>query len=284
MANRLQTVLVSDTHIGHKLGLKSDTALAEEHTSELENNIQEVMWEAWKEFTKKYRNPDCLILLGDICDLLKMSRKENEMWSENSGDLLRESEKLMSMFGKPKRIFAIKGTSAHADAQHVTIEKDLAERLNAHMYRFRRLHKFAVINLAPEGGKPALYHVTHHLSSTTNWYRGTAPAKAIMTLMLNESHFIDRKVWDKIVGILRGHVHHYWYEESDSRRMVINPCWQGQTNWMIEKHPESPPSLGSVILNHYKDGSFDKERFMIPVEKLRQPVFQAEPEGVDSVG
>ncbi len=275
MPNIHQTILVSDTHVSHDLGLKSDTALHKDKPSSFANKTQETIWEGWKEFTKKYRNPELLLLNGDIIDLLAISRQENEMWTDNASEMKTEAVKLLRMFGTPKKIIMIKGTPSHVDAHHITLERDIADDLQAHKYRNRRLNNFALINLAPEGSeKPQVYHVTHHMSSTTTWYRGTAPAKSMASLMLNESHFIDRKVWGKIVGIIRGHVHHAWYEESTSRHMIVNPCWQGATNFMIQKMPESPPDIGSTVLYHHKDGTFNKERFLVEVEKLRPPVLQ----------
>ena len=273
--NCVQTVLVSDTHIGHKKGLKSDSAENEGEHSPFYDKKQEALWDAWKEFTKLYRNPDCLILNGDIPDLLSIRSKEDEMWTKDAGEIRREAIKLIKMFGSPKKIFMVKGTPAHVDAEHLVLERDIAKEIGAQLYQNRPLHHFIVVNLAPPGADPVIYHVTHHLNSTSNWYRGTAPAKAAVSIMLNESHFIDRRIWGRITGIIRSHVHHYWYEESDSRRMIVNPCWQLQTNWMVQKMPETAPDIGSVILNHHKDGSFWKERFKVEGAKLRPPVFQA---------
>ena len=275
MSNIHQTVIVSDTHISHDQGLKSDTALHKDKHSDFANKNQEVIWEGWKEFTKKYRNPELLLLNGDLIDLLNISRQEDELWTNDAGEMRIEAIKLLKMFGTPKKIIMIKGTDAHVDANHIQLERDIAEDLQAHKYRNRRLNNFALINLAPEGAvAPQVYHVTHHMSSTTGWYRGTAPAKAMGSLMLNESHFIDRKVWGKIVGIIRGHVHFGWYEESTSRRMIVNPCWQGATNFMIKKMPESPPDIGSTVLYHHKDGTFNRKLFLIETSKLRPPVLQ----------
>jgi UDP-2,3-diacylglucosamine pyrophosphatase LpxH len=276
VANKLTTVLVGDTHIGHQLGLMSDTAKIIGKTKPVEQTpTQEVTWDFWKEFTKKFRDPDCLLLMGDLPDMLAIRRKEEEMWTHNSKDIRTEAKKLFSMFGKPKKTFVIKGTPAHVDAEFLTLEEDIAEDLGAEMYRFKRAYPYRLINLAPEGGEKAIYHVTHHISSTTGWYRGTAPAKAMASLMLNESHFIKKTDIDKIVGLIRGHVHHFWYEESVSRRMIINPCWQGPTGWMIQKMPETPPDIGSVVLHHYSDGAFNIEKHIIPTQPLRPPVFQA---------
>ena len=275
MGNYLTTVLVNDTHIGHDQGLKSDTAMTEKgKKSEFANSNQEVLWEAWKEFCKKYKNPDILILNGDIPDLMSIRSREDEMWTKDAGAIRNEAVKLMKMLNA-KKIYVIKGTPAHVDAEHLTLERDIARDLNAFTYQNKQLFNFALIDLAPKQAQErALYHVTHHINVTTNWYRGTAPAKATVSLMLNESHFIDRKIWKKIVGIIRGHVHHYWYEESDSRRMIINPCWEMATNWMIQKMPETPPDIGSTILQHHIDGTFDKQRYRVPVDKLRPPVFR----------
>lgn len=276
MANTLRTVVVNDTHIGHSLGLMSDTAIKAGRVKPVEQTkTQEVTWEFWKKFAKKYRNPDCLLLLGDLPDLLSISRKEDEMWTHNAGDIRREAVKLFKMLGTPKKIFVIKGTPAHVDAQFLTLEEDIAEDLNAEMYRFKRAYPYRLINLAPEGGKKAIYHVTHHISSTTGWYRGTAPAKAMASLMLNESHFIKKTEQDKIIGLIRGHVHHFWYEESVSRRMIISPCWQGPTDWMIQKMPETPPDIGGIVLDHHLDGAFNLHKELIPSQPLRPPVFQA---------
>jgi len=273
--NSLTTVIVSDTHIGHDRGLKSDTAMHKEKTDSL-NKIQEAMFEKWKELAKKYRNPDCLILNGDIPELLTITKKESECWTTDATEIKDEANKLLKMFGKPKKIFAIKGTPAHVEADHLRLEEEIARDLGAEVYHFKHVWPYRLIDLAPAGSKkPALYHVTHHISATSGWYRGTAPAKAMVNLMLNESHYIDRRIWNKIVGLIRSHVHHFWYEESVSRRMIINPCWQGATNWMIQKMPETPPDIGSVILVHHKDGEFEIKKELVPVEEIRPPVFKA---------
>lgn len=276
MANSLQTVIVSDTHIGHDVGLMSDTALNEKGNKVDLNKWQAPIFEKWKEITKKYRNPDCLLLNGDIPDLLNIRRQESEVWTGDATAMKVEAVKLIKMFGKPKKIFMIKGTDVHVTAEHIRLEEDIAKDLGAEIYQNRRVYPYRLLNLAPEGGKNQIYHVTHHMSATSIWqYRGTAPSKAMASLMLNESSFIKRTDRDKIIGLIRSHVHHFWYEESTSRRMIVNPCWQAQTNYMIRKMPENRPDIGSVILTHYKDGEFDLVKELVPTEKQRPPVFQA---------
>lgn len=276
--NRLRTFVLSDTHIGHKLGLMSDTARKMGSDKFIEQTpLQEKTWDFFKQITKKYKGTiDCLILLGDIVDLLSIRRKQDEMWTHNSKDIKNEAVKIIRELGNIKKIYAIDGTPAHTEAEFLTLEEDIAEDIGAEVYRFKYSYPYRLINLAPQDAeKKAIYHVTHHISSTTGWYRGTAPAKAMASLMLNESHFIKKTDQDKIVGLIRGHVHHFWYEESVSRRMIINPCWQGPTNWMIQKMPETPPDIGSVILDHFKDGAFNLHKEIIPVQPLRPPIYQA---------
>jgi len=150
-----------------------------------------------------------------------------------------------------------------------------AQTLDAQIYQGRRVYGYRLINLAPEGGIRQIYHITHHMSATSVWaYSGTAPSKAMASLMLNESSFIKKTDLNKLVGLIRSHVHHFWYEESASRRMIVNPCWQAQTNFMIRKMPETRPDIGSLVLTHYKDGTFDMIKELIPSEKQRPPVFQ----------
>lgn len=273
--NSLTTVLVSDTHIGHDCGLMSDTA---EHKEKIvgQNKWQEPIYDHWKYVTKKYKNPDCLILNGDIVDLLQKRSDESETWTQDTLEIKTEAKKLINMFGKPKKIYLIKGTPAHVTAEHIRLEEDIANDIKADIYQNKRVFPYRLIDLSPEGAKPQIYHITHHISSTSIWqYRGTAPSKAMASLMLNESSFLKKSDLHKIVGIIRGHIHHFWYEESLSRRMIVNPCWEAQTNWMIQKMPENRPEIGSVILTHYLDGEFDMKKEMLQSSKLRPPVFKA---------
>ncbi len=254
----------------------SDTAIKTGREKFVEQTkTQEITFGFWKELCKKHHNPDCLILNGDIPDLFNKYRQEGETWTRNSLDIRNEAVKLIKMFGIPKKIYFIKGTPVHTDSEFITLEEDIAQELKAEIYRNKRTYPYRLINLAPSGAPRAIYHITHHISSTTAWHRGTAPARAMMHLMLNESHFIKKTDIDKIVGLIRGHVHHFWYEESVSRRMIINPCWEGATNYMIQKMPESPPDIGSVILYHHKDGTFNMEKMLIPNQPLRPPIFEA---------
>jgi len=276
MVNKLTTVIVSDTHVGHDVGLMSDTARDSTGRSVELNKYQEPLWDKWKEIAKKYHNPDCLLLNGDLCDLLNIHRQEPEVWTSDSLTIRNETVKLINMFGKPKKTYVIKGTPAHVTVEHVKLEEEIAQDLDSAIYQNRRVYPYRLINLAPLDGVKQIYHVTHHMSATSIWqYRGTAPSKAMASLMLNETSFIKKSDKQKIIGIIRSHVHHYWYEESTSRRMIVNPCWQAQTNFMIQKMPENRPDIGSVILTHHKDGTFDKVIELVPSEKQRPPIFEA---------
>jgi len=114
------------------------------------------------------------------------------------------------------------------------------------------------------------------MGSTSAWqYRGTAPSKSMATLMLNESHFIDRSIWKRISGIIRAHVHHYWYEESASRIMLVNPCWQLATPFMLKVMPESVPDIGGTQLEVHKDGTIKHKRFIMDSNVMMPPVFKA---------
>lgn len=269
------SVLVSDTHIGHDCGLMSDSALHKDKEI-TQNRWQEPIYDHWKYVCKKYQNPDCLILNGDIVDLLQKRSDESETWTQDITEIKTEAIKLIKMFGNPKKIYFMKGTPAHVTAEHIRLEEDLAKDLKTEIYQNKRVYPYRLIDLAPLGAKPQIYHITHHMPSTTIWqYRGTGPSKSMASLMLNESSFIKKSDLNKIVGIIRSHVHHFWYEQSLSRRMIVNPCWEAQTNWMIQKMPENRPEIGSVILTHYADGEFDMKPEMLASSKQRPPIFKA---------
>jgi hypothetical protein len=142
-------------------------------------------------------------------------------------------------------------------------------------YRNRYSYEYRIIDLAPKAAETrALYHFTHHIGSSSTWaYYGTGPSKAMATLMLNESHFIDRKVWGRITGLVRSHVHHYWYEESANRRMLVVPAWQLQTPFMFKVMPESVPDIGAVEFIHHSDGHFEQIKTLMDAKDNRPPIF-----------
>lgn len=276
------TGILNDFHSGSVVSLRHPDSQNTNTDSILSlNKYQEGLWDFWKkEIVPKWKNLDCLILNGDLCELMMPRTRMTETWTPDPLDQVDNVCRLINMI-KPKITYIVRGTPYHVQdgALHVEelVGKSLVEQgiTNCVKYRNRYALESRLINLAPKKSEPKVFHVTHHMSSTAVWqYRGTAPSKSIATLMLNESRFIDRKIWKRISGIIRAHVHHYWYEESANRMMLVVPAWQLQTPFMFKVMPESPPDIGGVQIIVENDGEIRHKKYLLASEVVRPPVFR----------
>ena len=309
MSNKVATTgFLNDFHSGSNVSLMHPDAYNSDGERSVNmNKYQEGLWNYWKELAKNWKGKlDCLVLNGDLCELMMPRNRMTECWTGNPIDQVMNVVRLIDMI-KPKKCYIIRGTPYHVDSDGLHVEElvgkyltkgfnggddkeDYDEQDNSDKYEYykgikpvtkcvkyrgRYALEFRLINLAPQKAKPKVWHITHHMGSTGAWqYRGTAPSKAMSTLMLNESSFIDRKIWNRIFGIARAHVHHFWYEESHSRVMLVNPAWQLQTPFMFKVMPENVPDIGGTLVYHHSDGHFEKKKYLMSNDVRRPPVFR----------
>ena len=261
------TVFINDLHSGSKYGAMTDKACDADNKVSMSKN-QEPLYEHLKMVAKKWRNPDYIVMNGDLIDGPAKADKGTTVWTTNVDAQAQDAKRIINMFGKPKKYFCIGGTPYHTKESTVNIEEQIARDLGAVMEGNRYSTEAKLINLAPDKtantANERIFHITHHMGATKNWqYRGTAPSKTMATLMLNESHFLERT--RKIYGIIRAHVHHYWQEKSSGRLMQVLPCYQLQTPFMFKIMPESPPDIGSVRFTIHDDGTIDDEAEILPI-------------------
>ena len=273
-----RTVFINDTHVGSNVGLMTDSAEHEGGRSVGMTYQQGLMFEHWKEVAKKWRDPDCIVLNGDLIDGPAKADRGSSVWTVDMDNQAQEFKKLFKYWGKPKKIYAVIGTPYHVNIDAIKIEEQIARDIGAERENSRYATEAKLINLAPDStfktDKEKIVHVAHHMGSTKVWmYRGTAPSRAMAMMMLNESHFLESS--RKIFGIIRAHVHHYWQEKSSSRLMQVLPCYQLQTPFMYKIMPESPPDLGSVQFNFHEDGTWEDEYAPLKTKITRMKVNQA---------
>lgn len=256
----LRSVILNDLHCGSEFALKSPNAvIREDGTHSPMNKAQEILYDFYKGLAKKWKNPDRLILNGDLIDGMAWRGHNTHIWSDNLYDQADDSIRLILMFGA-KEIFVIRGTPYHTATDGVDMEEYIGQQLGAKMEGTRYSTEIKMINLAPKKAPERIVHVAHHLAGS-KWfaYRGTALSRAMSAVMLNESHFIDKNVHEKISGIIRAHNHYYWYSESTSRFMLSAPAWQLPTPFTQKVMPESPSDIGAVQFTFHEDGSWFKE-------------------------
>jgi len=278
MSKTKRTVFINDTHCGSSVGLMSDKAQGDEGRKIAMTTQQGYMLDHWKETAKKWRNPDCIVLMGDLIDGRARYDNSTSVWTPDMDLQAQDFKRLFDFWGKAKNVYCIIGTPTHVMDATIKVEEQIARDLGAIRENSRHATEAKLINLAPpqtyNTDKERIVHCAHHIGSTKVWmYRGTAPSRAMAMMMLNESHFLERK--RKIFGIVRAHVHHYWQEKSSSRLMQILPCYQLQTPFMYKVMPESPPDLGSVQFTFHEDGTWEDEHHMLPSKLMRHKVHQA---------
>ena len=276
--NSKTVVFINDTHCGSNYGLMSDSAEHEDGRNVGMTYQQGKMLDHWKMVAKKWRDPDCIIFNGDLIDGSARADRGTSVWTPNLDTQAQDFKKLYSHWGTPKKLYAIIGTPYHVQDQTIKVEEQIARDLGAERDNSRYATEAKLINLAPDSTlatpNERIVHVTHHMGSTKVWmYRGTAPSRAMAMMMLNESHFLERK--RKIFGIVRAHVHHFWQEKSSSRLMQVLPCYQMQTPFMYKVMPESPPDLGTVRFTFNADGSWFDEFEPLPTKLMRHKIHQA---------
>lgn len=231
---------------------------------------QKILFEYWEMLAKKWKRPDILVVNGDLIEGLQKRAHITRCWSDNLQDQADDSMRLIKMFDA-KKIFVIRGTEYHTGSAGNDIEENIAKELNAVKVGQKYSSYFRLINLAPEGSPEKIIHFTHHIQgSKFMHYRGMPLSRAMANMMLNEGHWVDRQKFRSIFGIVRAHVHYYWYEESASRMMLQAPAWQLQTPYGFKVNPESPPDIGAVKFTFYSNGKWDKEHQLLKT-KLTMP-------------
>jgi len=271
------TVFINDTHVGSQVGLISDTARDGDDRKIGMIHDQEIIFDHWKETAKKWKNPDCMVLLGDLVDGRAKYDNSTSVWTPDMDVQAQEFQRLLKYWGKPKTVFSIYGTLTHTRDATIKVENQIARDLNAKREHGKYTTFDRFVNLAPDKtlntDKEKIFHLAHHVGSTRVWmYRGTAISKAMAMMMLNETHYIEKK--RKVFGIVRGHVHYYWIEKSTSRVMQCLPCWQNKTEFLYKIAPESAPDIGCVRYLIHDDGTFEDELLALPSKGLRRDVQQ----------
>lgn len=261
---KIVSVIVNDLHAGSRFSPGPD---------------QPVLMDFWKKVAKKWRNPDRLICDGDLIDGLQYRSNLDECWTTDLQEQADHALNMLSMYGA-KTHYVIRGTPYHTQTKGVDLEEYIGKELGAVketvLGKERYSTQFKLINMAPKGAPPRVLHVAHHMSGT-KWfaYYGTAISREMGNMMLNESHWVDRNVHEKIWGIVRAHVHYYWYSESDSRIMLVSPPWQLATPFVNKIHASSPPlgSLGAVRITVHEDGTWDVEKELLKTKELLPKVW-----------
>lgn len=125
---KMSIVVVGDTHIGSIYGLAHPTHIADNRN----NAFLKWNFECWTDFCKKYKNPDYLILIGDLADGSQVMTYGVDALVTDTDEQVEMARLLISMLvGDRTKIYGINGSGYHAGERQATnIDRRIIEVLN----------------------------------------------------------------------------------------------------------------------------------------------------------
>lgn len=236
-------LVVSDLHTGSKYSnWPEDLPIKDGGFWEL-NPQQRYLSEAWNLFVKKagQLQPDILVMNGDMIDGCQYRSDAMPSITSDFSEQTEAAEILLQpLRNLCKEAYLIRGTEYHDSKNGQAIEA-LGRHLQVVPFRPRQYSDW-VLNLEVEG---VVLNFCHHISVMTGFYRATAP---------------DREgIWSALAGkskvpnadcVVRSHVHIFVHVEHSSKHIVITPCWQMRTDYMIKKsYYRMLPEIGAVLIH-----------------------------------
>ncbi|MDO8659505.1 MAG: hypothetical protein Q7K54_02790 [Candidatus Parcubacteria bacterium] len=230
-------VFLSDTHVGSDFALMPlEVELFDGGQKITASPIQQELFKSYEKLTDEWKNPDILVLNGDIIDGKSKKDFGANVWSTSYNDQINAAIELIDMF-KAKKIYVIRGTEYHVSVEGEPAEEILGERLHAvkHRNNYSVYKRYLKI-------EDVVFQVAHAIGSTKVFmYRATSITREIAMALLNASHEYKADV------IVRGHAHYAWESGSPGHMGFILPGWQLQTPFMVRMSPAGAiPDIGAL--------------------------------------
>lgn len=249
-------VVISDTHVGCRLGLCSPAPVPLDGTGTyVASDFQVAVWALWQEFwhdwvvEATHGEPYDVVHNGDAID--GVHHQSTTQISQNIEDQLRLAERLLAPMVAACRAsggtyYHIRGTEAHV-GQSAEYEERLAHSLGAQPNR-RGQH--ARYDLWKRVGH-ALVHLMHHVGVTSSAAHEASAVNAELTAEYVEAARWHREPPDFVV---RSHRHRSIAVDLNSAKgyaaAIVTPAWQGKTPyaWKIAGARLSEPQFGGILI------------------------------------
>lgn len=247
-------VTVGDTHIGSIYGLAHPESVAKER----HNAFLGWIFESWQEFCRKHKNPDYLILIGDMADGSQTKTYGVDALSTDTDVQVDMAKTLLNMLvpAGTTTIYGISGSGYHMGEGHATnIDRRVTEAVNGE-YK-GNIFEFDIkqerIQIA-HGGTASMMNPSTYIQREIN---------------LSKADAQKRKTKGPTI-LVRGHQHRFYMIQDDSGVYgVLNGCWQYITPFMSKKSANITPSFGGTIIEINEATKIYREEFLLP-ETVRQ--------------
>lgn len=122
---KITIVVIGDTHIGSIYGLAHPSHVADNRN----NAFLEWVFKSWADFCKKYKNPDYLILIGDLADGSQvMTYGVDALVTDTDAQVAMAKELLEMLIGDKTITYGINGSGYHGGERQATcIDRRITE-------------------------------------------------------------------------------------------------------------------------------------------------------------
>jgi hypothetical protein len=224
-------LVVNDLHCGSEVAIMPKEVVGENQVYKA-TSAQLRLLREWENIRDVIGRPDYVIANGDLVEGVNYKESGRGNWTNNIHTQVKAAVKLLTMLDA--RHYAIsEGSGYHIganpaydqmvadempDKYDVEYDIDMAMTIKKHKYRLHINHKVPV--------------------STSPYFMSTPLAKELVASVMNQQDF------GVFQGIIRAHLHHYFYVESGSRWGVIVPGWKGRDGYLKRKGLNYVPKVG----------------------------------------
>lgn len=246
-------VVVSDLHVGSRFGVmpeRFETVLGQVVEP---NAAQRALLQCWTALATEWREPDILVVNGDVIDGGARKDAGSVVWSTDLMDQVNAAVELLRMF-KARSVYLTEGSGYHVKAEGVPLEHYVGAALDAVPVGKRgSLTAWPELFLKVRG---TTFNFAHHVGIGTGWYKTTPVSREMLLSKLNAAH---KHACDVIV---RSHVHYFCGCEFTTQRGYITPAWQLQTPYMLKKSSFGLlPDIGALRFHVGDPGATLEKRF-----------------------
>jgi hypothetical protein len=228
------------------------------------NGQQKHLARAWEALVKKIEDlqPDILVMNGDMIDGCNYRSAGIPTVTTDFADQVKAAEMLLRPIRDVvKEAYLIRGTEYHDTKNGQAIES-LGRNLDVKKFREAQYSDW-VLNLEVDG---VILNFCHHISVMQGFYRATAPDREGIWSALAGKH----KVPDADC-VVRSHVHIFVHVEHSAKHIIITPCWEMRTDYMIKKsYYRMLPEIGSILI-HVNGKKKTKGEDPIGIQKILFP-------------
>jgi hypothetical protein len=246
-------IVVSDTHVGCKLGLcHPKGARLDDGGRYMPSELQSKVWSIWREFWNEWvprvthGEPFAVVVNGDAID--GVHHNATTQWSHNLEDQARHARKIFRPIAKrcEGRLYWVRGTEAHVGQSGVDEER-LVKQLQAVPNKQGQHARWELWMRI--GG--SLAHFLHHIGNTSSAAHETSAINAELSAI-----YTDAGRWGREppMVVVRSHRHRCAEVRLPAKTgyavSMVTACWQLRTPfaWKIAGARVTTPQIGGSLI------------------------------------